>query len=65
MATTTIRLSDPTKERLGRLGSFGESYEDIILRLLDEHDSHIQNRKSEKSQNPLMGQVPALELVLA
>lgn len=33
---TTIRVSDETHERLRKLGSKGDSYEDIIRRLLDE-----------------------------
>jgi predicted CopG family antitoxin len=30
----TIKLSDETHEKLGKRGSFGETYEEIILKLL-------------------------------
>ena len=32
---TTIRLSMETKNRLDKLGAKGDSYEDIVKRLLD------------------------------
>lgn len=35
MTKTTIGLDTKTKTRLKKLGFFGESYEDIIIRLLD------------------------------
>ncbi len=36
MGTTTISLKEETKERLRQRGEKGESYDDIIRRLLDE-----------------------------
>lgn len=33
--TKTIRVAKDTKERLDKFGKFGESYEDILIRLLD------------------------------
>jgi len=38
---TTIRVTIGTKNRLVELGSKNESYDDIIKRLLDEHDSRL------------------------
>jgi len=34
---TSIRLSEATKDMLEALGKKGESYEDIILRLIQEN----------------------------
>lgn len=34
---SSIQLTEKTKERLRRRGSMGDSYEDIIKRLLDEN----------------------------
>lgn len=36
MAYTVIRLAMKTKERLKRYGQFGESYDDLFNRILDE-----------------------------
>lgn len=33
--TTTIALHKSTVQRLGELGRFNESYEDVVTRLLD------------------------------
>jgi predicted transcriptional regulator len=33
--TTTVRVSDETKERLDKAGNKGDTYDDIINRLLD------------------------------
>jgi len=33
---TAIRLKKTTKDMLSKLGSKGETYDDIIIRLLDE-----------------------------
>lgn len=33
--TTTIRVTQKTKERLEKKGSFGESFDDLLNRLLD------------------------------
>lgn len=35
---TTIRISKTTAKRLKALGRMGESYEDVISRLIDEHE---------------------------
>jgi len=35
---TSIQLTKETKTRLKRMGRMGDSYESIILRLLDKHD---------------------------
>ena len=41
----TIRLSEDTHTRLNKLGRRGETYEDIIVRLLDKFE---ENTKSDK-----------------
>lgn len=35
MGTTTIRLSERSRDRLQDLGKMGETYEDVISRILD------------------------------
>jgi hypothetical protein len=35
-----IRLSEATKKRLKERGKMGETYEDVILRLLDATEEH-------------------------
>jgi predicted CopG family antitoxin len=34
----TLKISDETHSRLAKLGSVGETFEDVIKSLLDEHD---------------------------
>lgn len=34
---TTIKLSKETLERIKKIGNMGESYEDVIKKLIDEH----------------------------
>lgn len=36
---TTIQLQDETKARLEELGSKGESFDEIVRRLLDEYEA--------------------------
>jgi len=38
--TTTIALHRTTVQRLGELGKFNESYEDVVNRLLDRVDTN-------------------------
>lgn len=38
MVDTTIKLSQETKERLNNLGRKGDSYDEIVSKLIDEHD---------------------------
>ena len=43
---TSIRISKDLKEQLARVGSFGESYEAVIRRLLEfYYDQHKDKRK--------------------
>jgi hypothetical protein len=49
----TVRLSENTCGRLAAYGSFGESYEDVIKRILDEYEE-MKNREHKK-ENPLEG----------
>ena len=41
-AITTIKLSDRTKGRLAGLGKKGETYEEILVRLLDFYTSALE-----------------------
>lgn len=38
MGVTSIRLHEDTKERLTKRGSMNDSYEDVVIRLLDATD---------------------------
>ena len=55
-----IRISETLKERLAAQGRFGESYEDVISRILDENEE-LKNLENRKKENPLEGVlIPAL-----
>ena len=55
----TVRISENTIQRLSAYGKFGESYDDVIAKVLDELEE-MKNRESKK-QNPLEAiLVPAL-----
>jgi hypothetical protein len=40
-----VKLSDLTHERLKKYGKFGDSYDDIIARLLDSFEDKIKQQK--------------------
>jgi len=44
-ATTYIRVSEETKERLKKYGKFGETYDQVLRKILDEYEK----LKSEKN----------------
>lgn len=46
---STIRLSENAKRRISEHGGFGESYEDVIMRILDEYDE-MKLRESKKTK---------------
>lgn len=49
MEWTSIRISKGLKEQLGKVGSFGESYEIVIRRLLEfYYEQHKGKRKEAK-----------------
>jgi len=49
MTYTVVRLAIKTKERLKRYGQFGESYDDLINRILEEIEKHnLKNRLEKK-----------------
>jgi hypothetical protein len=48
MTYTVVRLAIKTRERLKRYGQFGESYDDLINRILDEIEKHNLKNKLEK-----------------
>jgi len=35
----TLKISDETHARLSKIGVFGETFEDIIIKLLDSYES--------------------------
>lgn len=45
----SIKVSDETHSRLAKLGSVGQTFEDVIKSLLDEHDereeSNVESKK--------------------
>ena len=42
MGTTTIKVKDATIDRLKALGKMGDSYDDVINKLLDEHEKKLE-----------------------
>jgi hypothetical protein len=49
MTYTVVRLAVKTRERLKRYGQFGESYDDLINRILEEIEKHnLKNRLEKK-----------------
>jgi len=40
---TTIRVSEPTKERLRKRGAKGETYEEIVVELLEIAENSEKN----------------------
>ena len=49
MTYTVVRLAIKTKERLKKYGQFGESYDDLINRILEEIEKHnLKNRLEKK-----------------
>jgi len=42
---TSIRISKDLKEQLARVGSFGESYEVVIRRLLESYSEQHKGKK--------------------
>jgi len=49
--TTTIRVYDADRKRISAYGLFGESFADVVHRILDEYEE-IKMREREKV-NPL------------
>lgn len=44
MSATTIRISEKTRDRLAKYGKFGESYDTLINRVLDNiKDTDVGN----------------------
>lgn len=41
---STIKLSIATKEKLKKIGNMGDTYEGVILRLIDVYNDHESNR---------------------
>jgi hypothetical protein len=41
----TLKISDQTHSRLSKIGVFGETFEDIIIKLLDDYESRRRKDK--------------------
>jgi predicted CopG family antitoxin len=41
----TLKITDETHARLAKLGSVGQTFEDVIRSLLDEHDEKANAKK--------------------
>jgi predicted CopG family antitoxin len=41
----TLKISDETHRRLSKIGVFGETFEDIIIKLLDEYEARKRKEK--------------------
>ncbi|VVB69118.1 Uncharacterised protein [uncultured archaeon] len=49
--STTIKITKATKDRLTKYGTMGDTYEDVLTRILNEYEE-FKSRESKK-QNPL------------
>jgi hypothetical protein len=41
----TLKISDATHARLSKVGVFGETFEDIIIKLLDDYEARKRKEK--------------------
>jgi len=48
MSHSTIKLSKATQKRLKEYGKMGDSFEDVLIRLLDDREEHEVESKEEK-----------------
>jgi hypothetical protein len=46
--TSTLRISSKTKKRLEELGNLSDTYESVIIKLLDEHNKKCKNNGEKK-----------------
>jgi predicted CopG family antitoxin len=44
----SIKVSDETHSRLAKLGSVGQTFEDVIKSLIDEHDNIEESKVKSK-----------------
>ena len=44
----TLKISDETHARLSKLGNIGQTFEDIIKLLLDEHEEKVKDEEKKK-----------------
>jgi predicted CopG family antitoxin len=44
----SIKVSDETHSRLAKLGSVGQTFEDVIKSLIDEHDKIEESKAKSK-----------------
>jgi hypothetical protein len=47
----TLKISNETHERLSKLGNIGQTFEDAIKLLLDEHDEKVEHEKEQEKKN--------------
>jgi len=48
MSQSTIKLSKATQKRLREHGKMGDSFEDVLIKLLDDHEELEAESKEEK-----------------
>jgi len=48
MSHNTIKLSKATQKRLKEHGRIGDSFEDVLIKLLDDREVHEAESKEEK-----------------
>jgi hypothetical protein len=46
----TLKISNETHARLSKLGNIGQTFEDVIKLLLDEHDEKVKEEEEEKKK---------------
>lgn len=42
----TMKISDKTRDRLRSLGAMGDTFDDVIIKLLDEHETAGKNPRT-------------------
>lgn len=42
----TMKISDTTRDRLRAMGAMGDTFDDVIVKLLDEHEAAAPARKT-------------------
>ena len=46
----TLKISNETHARLSKLGSIGQTFEDVIKLLLDEHDEKVKVEEEQEQE---------------
>jgi hypothetical protein len=46
----TLKISNETHARLSKLGNIGQTFEDVIKSLLDEHDEKVRDEEKQEKK---------------